>query len=363
MSISFTCDQCGTSLTVSASLAGRRGKCKQCGNSITVPAAPAPEEARIEGGDSHGGVDAPSKLRPATDQIFAANDVDPYGVVQDAAPSSGSTTDNDDLPRYAPSKPKRKAKPKGNFGRYVRVGVSFGAIVVIALIVARLVFNQGASFGLSGRTGVESVFEATAGSIEEATRVFKTIHDDASAQEAAPRAAEILRKLAARIRADKDKKVSEAEIEEAGAKYQPQIEVARAAWAGERQRVAAIPGASVALRQIQEPSDELAALGKEFGLAAVFELPKTTEPQMQPGLPHGIPVGMPTQGVPSGIPTSMAPPGTVEGAPPMMPGFAGGAPQPEASAGGPIRAGAIPQGLSPAEPKTQGPKPRPKRRR
>jgi|GEM_PF-5873692 len=191
------------------------------------------------------------------------------------------------------------------------LGLSFGGVVSVILVVVRVLLNQGYFQGISSRATVDQLVEQDVRMVERITEILKTVHDAGTANEAGQQIVVLLKEQFVRVKAAKDKKARKTDIEAVQAKYRDrQIKAIEASFA-QFQRVAQIPGAPEALAIIQGPADELAALEREAGGG---ELPVP--------LPDFEPHSTPPPQFAGPINAGPAPqPGMVPGPPPMPPRF------------------------------------------
>jgi hypothetical protein len=319
MTVSFDCANCGKSFEVHASLAGKRGRCKQCGNINRIPfpnnqAGPA---APVD--DPYGFEDRPSNRREPTStrRVSSTHQSGPLDEELRLAPLPRLTRrplEDSELP--VPSRPKEKTNvgffakaPKSrtstSVGQKSAWGTTFGVIVAIAIFLARFAINQGyiGGFGLSSRSELEQDCETMVRESENCVSALKTIHDEASAQTAAPRVVASLQRIADVLRNAKDKKAKRTTIEAIKAKYGARLVATGQSLEIEFMRVGAIPGVRDALQGIAGPATEIQQItqtlpsgvgGSPLPLASPRFLPPPSMPPpsaMSGGVPSPSPRG------------------------------------------------------------------------
>jgi hypothetical protein len=187
-------------------------------------------------------------------------------------------------------------------------------IVAIAIFVARFAINQGyiGGLGVSSRSELEQYCETMVRESENCVSVLKTIHDEASAQAAAPRVVASLQKIAAVLRTAKDKKARRTAIEAIQAKYGARLAATGQSLEIEFMRVGVIPGVRDALQGIAGPATEIQQItqalpsgvgGSPLPLASPRFLPP---PSMAPpsAISGGVPSPSPRGGFSPGGPSS-----------------------------------------------------------
>ncbi len=205
---------------------------------------------------------------------------DPYGLDEPVMPAyhadrASQNLDYDDEPAPPiPIKKKKrsvgffgakKSKPQSSSGGYNNgvLGLSFGGVVSVILIVLRLVLNHGDLFNLSGRSTLERFCEQELQTTDQITETLKAVHDVGTAHETAPKVVTLLQKHIEIIRNVKDKKALKTDIEAVKEKFRARQEASVQACVAQFRRIALIPGASDALRILEGPLNELAALEQE----------------------------------------------------------------------------------------------------